>query len=177
MNLSTCMYVCMYYMYVLYVCVYMYVCILFIRICYVLQNYGLFKQGRIHCINFSVPEVKILILLSYYMIMGTLSLANFTVSIKNASLFLDDVFRYFACQEGGFDPMCEDIRQQFEKHLKPGLNGATYFTVAMIPWVYLLFIIQAENVKGLFQRIKVCYDRASAKALPSEISLKPDATI
>ena len=109
--------------------------------------------------------------------MGTLSLAYFTVSIKNASLFLDDVYRYFACQIGGFDPMCEDIRQQFEKHLKPGLSGATYLTVGLIPWVYLLFIIQAENVKGLFQRIKVCYNHASAKVLPSEISLKPGATI
>ena len=124
-----------------------------------------------------MPEVKILILLSYYIILGTLSLANFTVSIKNASLFLDDVFRYFACQIGGFDPICEDIRQHFEKHLKPELNGATYFTVGLIPWVYLLFTIQAENVKGLFQRIKVCYNRASAKVLPSEISSKPGATI
>ena len=126
----------------------------------------MFKQGRNHCINFSVPEVKILILLSFFIILGTLSLVNFTISLKNANPFLDDVFRYFSCQLGGFNPMCEDIRQHFRKHLKPELNGATYFTVGLIPWVYLLFTIQVENVKRLFQKIKVCYNCASAKVLP-----------
>ena len=137
-----------------------------------LQSYGLFRQGRTHCINFSVPEVKILILLSYFTILGTLSLVNFTVSIMNASPFLDGVFRYFACQLGGFNPMCEDIRRQFEKYLKPELNGATYFTLGLIPWVYLLFAIQVENIKRFFQTIKVCYNRASAKVSPNEMSSK-----
>ena len=68
--------------------------------------------------------------------------------------------------------MCEDIRRQFEKHLKPELNGATYFTAGLIPWIYLLFTLQVENVKRLFQRIKVRYNRASAKVLPSEMSSK-----
>ena len=155
--------------------VYMYVCVCTYVLCFCvgnnmhelfLQNYGLFKRGKVHCINFSVPEVKILILLSYFIILGTLSLVNFTVSIKNTSLFLDDVYRYFACQLSGINPECEVIRQHFEKHLKPELNGATSFTLGLIPWVYLLFIIQGQDVKRLLQRITLCYNRASAKVLP-----------
>ena len=84
-----------------------------------------------------------------------MSLVNFSVSINEANPFLDDLFRYFACQLGGFDLMCEDIRRQFEKHLKPGLNGVTYLLIGLITWVYLLFAIQSHDVKRLAQRIKL----------------------
>ena len=64
------------------------------------------------------------------------------------------LFKYFACQLGGYDPMCEDIRRQFEKHLKPGLNGVSYFLFAFITWVHLLFAITGEDVKWLIQKVR-----------------------
>lgn len=141
-----------------------------------LQSYGLFKQGRIRCINFSVPEVKILILLSYFIILGIMSLVNFSVSLNEANPLLDDFVRYFTCQLGGFNPMCEDIRRQFRKHLKPELNGVTYFLTGLIPWVYLMFTVQGENVKRLFQRIRAWYHQCcpSAKVFPSETKSTSD---
>ena len=83
-----------------------------------------------------------------------MSLANFSVTINEADPFLDYLFRYFTCQLGGFDPMCEDIRQQFEKHLKPELNGVTYLLFGLITWVYLLFAIESHDVKKLMRKIK-----------------------
>jgi len=116
-----------------------------------MQSHGLFKRERIRCINFSVPKVKILILLSYFVILEIMLLVDFSITINEASPFLDDLFRYFACQLGGYNPMCEDIRQQFEKHLKPEINGATYFLIGLITWVYLLFAIQVQGVKKFLQ--------------------------
>jgi len=145
-----------------------------------MQSHGLFKrENRTRCINFSVPEVKILILLSYFVILGIMLLVNFSVSINEANPLFDDLFRYFACQLGGYNPMCEDIRQQFEKHLKPGVNGATYFLIGLITWVYLLFAIQAQDVKKFLQRIALCF-QDSTKAASSEsgstsIKSKPSA--
>ena len=129
----------------------MYVCIL--------QNSGLFERGKTYCnfINFSVPEVKILILLSYFIIFGIMTLVNFSVSINEANPFLDDLFRYFACQLGGLNPDCEVIRQQFERHSKPELSTTTYVLIGLITWVYVLFAIQAQHVKKLVQRIASCY--------------------
>jgi len=101
-----------------------------------------------------VPEVKILILLSYYIIFGIVQLINITITINEANPFRDDLFKYFACQLGGYDPMCEDIRRQFEKHLKPGLNGVSYFLFAFITWVHLLFAITGEDVKWLIQKVR-----------------------
>ena len=136
----------------------------------------MFKRGKRHCINFGVLEVKIIILLSYFIIFGIIALVNFSVSINEANPFLDDLFRYFACQLGGFDPKCEDIRRQFERHLKPELNGATYFLIGLITWVYLLFAIQTHNVKRLVQRIRQCY-RASTKVSSRETSSTTDKSI
>ena len=98
-----------------------------------------------------------------------MTLVNFSVSINEADPFLDDLFRYFTCQLGGFNPECEDIRRQFEKHLKPGLNGATFLLIGLITWVYLLFAIQVEDVKRVVRRITARY-RGSTKVSSRETS-------
>ena len=145
----------------------MYVCIL--------QSSGLFERGKTYCncINFTVPEVKILILLSYFIIFGIMTLVNFSVSINEANPISEDLFRYFACQLGGLNPDCEDIRRQLERHLKPELNGITYLLTGLITWVYLLFAIQAQHVKKLVQRIISCY-YSSAKLLTRDTSSTSD---
>ena len=122
-----------------------------------LQKYGLLKEEKTCYINFSVPEVKILVLLSGFIVFGVVLLVNFSFSINEANPFLDDLYKYFACQLGGCDPMCEDIRRQFEKHLKPELNAVTYLLMGLITVVYLLFAIQAQDVKKLIQRIRLCF--------------------
>ena len=142
----------------------------------VLQNYGLLRQGKHSCINFSVPEVKILIILSCYGIFVVLSLVNTSVTLYEANPFLDDLLRYFACQLGGLNPMCEDIRREFEKHLKPGLNGATYFSLGFFSWLYLLFAIQGQDIKRLSQGIASCYN-AIAKFLPWKFHSASDKSI
>ena len=143
-----------------------------------LQSFGLFKRGKGYCINFSVPEVKILILLSCFIIFGIMTLVNFSVSINEANPFLDDLFKYFACQLGGFDPMCEDIRRQFERHLKPELNGATYFLMGLLTWIYLLFTIRGmtQNVKRLVHRMTLHYC-ASTKLPSLECISKSDKSV
>ena len=105
-----------------------------------------------------------------------MTLVNFSIAINQITPFYDDLCRYFDCQLGGFDPMCEDIRRQFERHLKPELNGANYFLFGLITWVYLLFTIQEQNVKRLVQRIRQCY-RASTKVSSHETSSITDKSI
>ena len=65
--------------------------------------------------------------------------------------------------------MCEDIRQQFEKHLKPGLNGVTFLLIGLITWVYLLFAIQSRDVKKLARKIAT-YCCGSTKVSSPETS-------
>ena len=130
----------------------------------------MFKRGKSYCINASVPEVKILILLSYFIIFGIMALVNLSVNINEVNPFLNDLFRYFVCQLGGFDPMCEDIRQQFERHLKPELNGTTYLLTSLITWVYLLFIIRGitQNIRRLIHGISLHYTARTKLSINSK---------
>ena len=131
-----------------------------------LQNYGLFKQGKQRCINFSVPEVKILILLSTFIILGVVVLVNLSINITDGQLFMDGVIRYITCQLGGYNPMYEDIRREFEKHLYPGIENTTYLLLGLVSWEYLLFAIHIQDIKRVLQIISSCY-RATAKVLSS----------
>ena len=148
--------------------------------CIVLQNYGLVKRGR-NCINFSVPEVKILIVVSCFIVFATVALVNLGVSTDESEAFLDDVFRYTTCQLGGYNPMCEDIRQQFKKHLYPELDIITYLCLGLLSWIYLLFAIQIQDIKRLLQGMLSCYHgiakvSSSKTKSTSDKSVKSSAT-
>ena len=118
------------------------------------QNKSLFKRKKYHCvIDFSVPEVKILLLLSYFIVLGVLSLVNFSFSAIYLDPFLDDLFRYFVCELPGDSPSCADIRKEFESHLTPGLNVTSFSLLALLTWVHLLFAVQIQDAKRLIQRI------------------------
>ena len=123
----------------------------------ILQNYGLFKQGNTCYINFSVPEVKILILLSSFIVFGVTVLVKFSFAITETNSYVEHLYEYFTCQLGGFNPMCEDIRRQFEKHLQPELSALTYLLMGLIAAIYLLFAVQAQDIKRLIQRIRSCF--------------------
>ena len=116
----------------------------------VLQNYGLVKRGK-NCINFTVPEVKILILLSCFIISGTLTLAYLGIVINETELLLDGIFKYIICQLGGYNLMCEDIRHQFEKYLHTELGVAVALSLGLLSWVYLLFAVQVQDIKRVLQ--------------------------
>ena len=74
-----------------------------------MQNYGLTKRGK-SCINFSVPEVKILLVVSFFVIFGIVTVLDIGINITEDNAFLKDVLRYATCQLDGINPMCEDIR-------------------------------------------------------------------
>ena len=98
-----------------------------------------------------------------------MQLINVTITINQATPFRDDLFKYFECQLTGYDPVCENIKHQFEKHLKPGLNAVSYLEFASVTWVNLLFAIKGEDVKWLIQKVTSCC-QVIGKALHKGIS-------
>ena len=98
-----------------------------------------------------------LIVVSCFIIFATVVLVTIGVSNDETKAFLDDVFRYVTCQLDGYNPVCEDIRQDFEKHLYPELDIASVFFLGLISWIYLLFAIQVQDIKRLLQGIVSCY--------------------
>ena len=137
------------------------------------QNYGLTKQGKYCCINFNVPEVKILILLSSFIVLGVVALMNMSINITDSHQLTEDVIRYITCQLPGYNPMCEDIRREFEKHLNPGIENTTYLLLGLVSWIYLLFAIHIQDIKRLLQILSLCY-HGTVKTLSCST---PDKTV
>ena len=124
----------------------------------VLQTNGLFtkkKKKGFFNIRFSVPQVKMLLLLTYFVVFGVIALATLSVVTDNAERFVHDMFRYSKCNFAGYDPKCEDIRRDFEKHTSPGLISSTYLLMGLLSWVHLLFVIQVEHIKKAATWIKL----------------------
>ena len=118
-----------------------------------IQTYGLVKNERGSCnLYFSVPEIKMLLLLSYFIAFGVTTLVNFSIVISEADGFYYDLLKYFECNLFGSNPRCEEYRQKFEKHLKPGLNAVTFIMLGL-PWAHLLFAVQAHDVKQLMKKM------------------------
>ena len=119
-----------------------------------LQNVaGLHNKEKACLVFFTVPEVKILIILSYYTVFGVVQLLDGAIRINESVPFWEDLLTYFKCQLTGYDPMCEDIRRQFEMHTNPGLDFLSHIVLAFITWVNLLFAIKGEDVKWLGQKV------------------------
>ena len=119
-----------------------------------LQSSVLLKREKYHCtMNLSIPEVKVLLLLSYFIVVGIFSLVTFSVVLVNREPFLDDLFRYFICELTGDSPLCENIQEEFESHLHPGLYNTTFVLLALLTWVHLLYAIKLQDIKTSVQRI------------------------
>jgi len=122
-----------------------------------LQTKGLFNKDKrkgLCSIKFSVPQVKMLLLLGYFIIFGIMALVTLSIVADNADDFAYDMFRYSRCNLFGYDPKCEDIRKDFEKHTSPGLISSTYLLLGLLSWVHLLFVIQVEHIKKAATWIK-----------------------
>ena len=104
-----------------------------------------------------MPEVKILIVVSCFIVFATVALVNTSLHARESEALLDGIIRYIICQLGGYNPMCEDIRRQFEKHLYPEVSLATALCLGLLSWIYLLFAIQVQDVKRILQGIMSCY--------------------
>ena len=85
-----------------------------------------------------------------------MAIATLTVIAKNADDLIHDVFRYSSCNLFGYDPKCEDIRDDFEKHTSPGLVTSTILILGFFSWINLLFVIQGEHIKKVAKWIKAC---------------------
>ena len=110
-----------------------------------------------------MPEIKILILLSYFAVFGIVSLVNLTITLNEADPFLDDLLNYFACQLGGYNPKCEEFRRQLEKHLKPGLNSASILFLGLSTWVHILIATKAQDYQLLMQKAAALYHSLMVK--------------
>ena len=114
-------------------------------------------------ISLGVPEVKILLLSCFVIVVGVTALVNLSIGIKDADKISDRLFAYFACQARGNNNnnTCYEEYDELEVLLRPELNVVTYFLMGLFPWANLLFAIQVACVKRRIQKVVHCFTSSS----------------
>ena len=117
--------------------------------------------------------------LCYYVIFGVLTLSYFGLSTQDQDKFIDAVTEYFSCEYfGNFPGRCE--RKYFQRYVYPGLTGATYFMMGLIPVANLVFVVDWRRVNQIMKRFsnRCCRQKVhevEVEDIHSNLSPHPDS--
>ena len=125
-----------------------------------LQRYCHFKgtkakrQRRVlNCTMAAItPEVKMLILLCYFVVFTSVLSAHVIVSIQHTKPITENLYAYFVCQMNGANPNCDKLQAEFRQHLMPNLISTTFIMIGLINWVYLIFPIHYKDIEYVVSR-------------------------
>jgi len=122
------------------------------------------ESSKCFCsVKFGVPEVKVFLILSYYIVFGIIAVIALSINVRNSEFVTETLLEYIICQVVGFSNVnsCNAIRNEIESHLQIELNSATYIIMGLLPWVILLFAVQFTDVKIALMSAYKRFKRAS----------------
>jgi len=124
----------------------------------------LFKKESSKCfynIKFGTPEVKVLLLSTYFVVFGIITLVTLSLSIRDSEIIIENTLHFIACQVKGHTSInsCEAERDELESHLQPELRSTVFISLGLLPWSNLLFAIQFRDVKMVLQKIRSVYQQ------------------
>ena len=109
--------------------------------------------------------MKILLLSSFFVIFGIVTLVTLSISIRNSEIIVDRLLNYILCQVKGYTNIdsCVAERDELESHLQPELSSASFLLLGLLPWSNLLFAIQFTDVNQTLQKLKTAYQQIFSK--------------
>ena len=99
-------------------------------------------------------ELRILIVFSYYAILGISGLTAIIVSSRNLQGFSNARNIYFLCERNGTGAECD--RSGFESYTNPGLFILSSILGYIYPAVNLVYVIHIADLKSLKQGCAAC---------------------
>ena len=117
-----------------------------------IQNYNFLTKGKT---SYSTPEIKLIILFSYYGITIILVLIRLMVNLLSINPIVDNIFNFTLCSTGGHKEECDRYREELNNDLIIGvvLDLISFFAIALGNIVNLLYVLQYKDVKNVFQKI------------------------
>ena len=103
-------------------------------------------------LRMNMAEIKILIALCYYFLLGAFILAAITIPASNHSNFIADILEYFLCESTGTNPNKKVCERKFEKFDSRMVILATFLIVGMFPIVNLLYVLNVQEIKKILSR-------------------------
>ena len=133
---------------------------------------GIFKKGDGQPCQFTVPEVKLLIIFCYMLTTMAVVWTNFTYGISKSGEYSIQIGSYMRCSINGVHDLldCEQYREEFEGLTIQELQVLQLILVAFINLSVLALIIEYRSVKDtIISKLSPKVDRNIVKEteLPS----------
>ena len=116
------------------------------------------KKGKKTSLKIGIPDGKILIVLSYYVVTSIFVLTSFTLITRNYERFTRQLLDYFACEQGGYDlensVTCDRSTFHQFAHLEVITTG--FVLLSLFPTVALVYALNIRmcRQKGNFNVTK-----------------------
>ena len=125
---------------------------------YFLQVQGVFRKKEKAQVIASAAEKRLIVILSYYILFGIISMVTTSVSTSNLSqMFFNSIASHFSCEALGYTPgKCD--RGLFEQYSTSWLFTLTYIFHGLIPVVSLVFVLDTKELKR--QVLWRCFHRS-----------------
>ena len=118
-------------------------------------------------VGLSTPERKILIILTYYVVLSVFSLTAFTINSINATNFISSLFRYFACEESGYNSEMPCDRSQFTQFGYPGITAVAGILFSLFPVVNLVYVVNITELRKKWNACTAAWRRHTANSSSS----------
>ena len=123
------------------------------------------------------PEVKMLILLCYFVVYTAVLSALIVVSIEYVDPLIEGIFGYFLCQLNGQNPNCDTLQMQFRQYLRPQLASTTFLMTGFINWIYLIFPIHYKDIEYIVLKATTRVHRLYKASTNASIASKNDSSV
>ena len=113
----------------------------------------------------SAPEMKVTILLTYYLLFGLMTSIYTGKTIMDSPAYIDNLYAYLLCQLRGDNPACTKFQEEYFEHQSPHITSTVFILMGLINWINLLFVVQYEDIKHIASKIsKLFYHRHARPA-------------
>ena len=126
---------------------------------YLLQSIGIFKKensggkNKLSCLQFSTPEVKLLIVFFYFLIVLFVYWTDFSIQLRNRDKLFTAVNNYASCVRYGDNPMCDKYLNDVRDASFPALSAMSLLMTSLVNFSNVLFVLQFREVKKTLRRL------------------------
>ena len=92
-------------------------------------------------------EMKVLIILFYYVLLGVCTLTTFSVHSRNMQLFTSGLVSYFLCESTGTNDGKVCDRTAFEQFSNPIPAAFSFILLGLYPVINLIYVVKIQELK------------------------------
>jgi len=107
-------------------------------------------------IKYSTPEVKLIILFSYYSVTVILILVRLVVNLRSINTAVENVADFTLCSTGGYRMECDEYRERLHHNMIPSVIFDLISTIfiALVNFINLLYVLQYQDFKRLKETLR-----------------------